>query len=94
MIDYSKQITIPEHVQYREVDDSAVIINLNNEQYYGLNEVGTRVWQVLTSSESIQKAFETLLEEYDVEEDRLKEDLQKLLIEFKEQGLVRFSDDL
>ncbi|MBA2525336.1 MAG: PqqD family protein, partial [Pyrinomonadaceae bacterium] len=56
-----------------------------------LDEVGTRMLSVLTTSKSIQTAFEMLLEEYDVENGLLRQDLIDLIDRLVEQGLLEIA---
>ena len=76
----------------RELEGESVLLNLDSGHYFGLDDVGTRMWTVLTTSESIQSAYEGLLEEYDVETDRLRRDLEDLADKLVEHGLVDVSD--
>jgi hypothetical protein len=73
---------------FRELDGEAVLLNLQNEMYYGLDEVGTRMWQLLTTSDSVQAAMDTMLEEFDVTPETLEQDLTKMINELQEQGLL------
>jgi tRNA A37 N6-isopentenylltransferase MiaA len=57
-----------------------------------LDEVGTRMWAALSTSESIQSAYEMLLSEYDVDGEELQRDMQELLEQMVEHGLVEISD--
>lgn len=82
------RLTAPEHVMFRELDGEAVLLNLQNEMYYGLDEVGTRMWQLLTTSDSVQAAMDTMLEEFDVTPETLEQDLTKMINELQEQGLL------
>ena len=66
-----------------------MILNLDNERYYGLDEVGTRILSVLTSSESIEAAYETLVNEYDIDAQVLRQDLLELVQNLVNQGLIR-----
>jgi hypothetical protein len=43
-----------------------VLLNLKSENYFGRDPVGTRMWTLLATSDSIQSAYEALLDEYDV----------------------------
>lgn len=90
---YNTRITKPEHVLIQEMDGEAVLLNLKSETYFGLDDVGMRMWQVLTASASIQKAYEVLLTEYEVPPQQLQQDLDELLGSLLEQGLVQISDD-
>lgn len=87
-ISFSDRVAAPESVLMREMSGEAVLLNLDNESYYGLDDVGTRMWNVLTTSPSIQDAYAALLTEYDVEPERLEADLRELIGQLVEQGLV------
>ena len=75
-------------VLIRELEGEAVLLNLDNETYYGLDEVGTRMWAVLATSPSIAAAHAALLEEYDVAPDRLESDLRVWIGQLVENGLL------
>jgi hypothetical protein len=77
---------------FRELRGEAVLLNLGSESYFGLDAVGTRMWMVLTAAASIQAAYEALLDEYDVEAEKLREDLDGLIGKLVEHGLVEISD--
>ncbi len=85
------RISAPEGVLVRELEGESVLLNLNSESYFGLDEMGTRMWAVLTASDSIQAAYESLLGEYEVDPDRLHKDLQALIEKLVENGLAEIS---
>ncbi len=82
------RVTVPAHVMVREVQGESVLLNLNSERYFGLDQVGTRMWATLTTSASVQAAYEALLGEYDVEAEQLRKNLQELIAKLVENGLV------
>jgi hypothetical protein len=84
-----KRVIIPEGVLMQEVSGEAVLLNLKNEHYYGLDDVGTRMWQVLTEAASVGAAARQLLAEYDVDEATLHHDLKQLIMALEENGLLR-----
>ena len=92
-IPFTASVEIPEGVLHRELSGETVILNLNNEHYFGLDEVGTKIWQELSSSSSIQQAFDKLLAEYDVDSSTLEKDFIELLDKLIEQGLIGLSND-
>lgn len=92
-ISLSAKVFVPEKVLLREVAGEAVILNLNNEQYYGLDEIGTRFWTMLTTSSSIREAIDDLLAEYDVDRATLEQDMRDLLSKLAEQGLVELRNE-
>ena len=87
-LDLNQRIQIPQDVLFREIDGEAVILNLDNEAYHGLDEVGTRMWIVLQESETIAEAYAQLLSEYKVDAEQLRTDLIDLLLDLREHGLI------
>jgi hypothetical protein len=83
----SRVNTAPD-VMLRIIGEEAVILNLKSELYLGLDPIGTRMWIVLHGAPSIQAAYELLLAEFEVEPERLRRDLDKLLEQMLEQGLI------
>jgi hypothetical protein len=88
MISFADRVTVPANVLIRFLDQESVILNLNTEKYFGLDAVGTRMWQVVTSSPTIDAAFFQLIEEYDVNPATLRTHLADLLEHLLENGLI------
>ena len=82
------RITVAPEVMFRNVGDESVLLHLKSETYLGLDPVGTRMWTVLTTSDSIQTAYETLLGEFDVDAQQLRRDLEDLVAKLLENDLV------
>jgi hypothetical protein len=82
------RLVVPADVMMQELEGESVFLNLNSERYFGLDEVGTRMWTVLSHAESIQAAYDTLLAEYDVEPEKLRAALVALIDKLLEHGLV------
>jgi hypothetical protein len=87
-IDFSMRAVVPPDVLLQEVQGESVLLNLTSGNYFGLNEVGTRMWKACTSSASLREAAEVLLGEYDVERERLCRDIQNLIEQLVEHGLL------
>ena len=87
------RIRVSPDILISEVGGESVLLNLKNERYFGLDDIGTRMWKVLIASDSIQAAYETLLAEYDVEANRLQQDLDELIQKLLEQGLVEVGSE-
>jgi hypothetical protein len=67
----------------------AVILNLKSGQYFGLNEIGTRIWNLIQEPNTVGAVFDTLLKEYDVTIDQLEHDLCALLEQMAENELIK-----
>jgi len=92
-ISFAARVSVPSDILISEVGGESVLLNLKNERYFGLDDVGTRMWKALMAVDSIQAAYEMLLAEYDVEADRLRQDLDELIGKLMEQGLVEISGE-
>lgn len=86
------KVSIPDGVLVRELQGESVLLNLNTESYFGLDDVGTRMWAALTGSPSVQAAYEMLLAEYEVDGVRLTADLQSFIDKLEELGLIKVTD--
>lgn len=89
MLTFSDRASAPAHVLVRLLDQESVLLNLETEKYFGLDETGTRMWQLVTTSPNIDAAYEALLAEYDVPPEMLRENLTELLGHLIDHGLLQ-----
>jgi hypothetical protein len=87
-VPFAARVLVPEHVMVRDLDGESVVLSLETEKYFGLDEVGTRMWTLLVGADSIQAAYDSLLAEYDVDPGQLRADIERLIGELSEQGLL------
>jgi hypothetical protein len=66
----------------------AVILDLRSGVYYGLNEVGARIWHLVQHPQTLQSIQHTILEEYDVDSEACTQDISHLLQDLQAAGLV------
>lgn len=92
MLQLSNQVRITPHTLISEVDGESVILNLKSEEYFGLDEVGTAMWQALVDSSNLEEAFLKLLQRYEVDEATLREDFEELTQKLIENGLLEISE--
>lgn len=84
----NSHVKIPADVLDHDLQGETVILNLNTGVYWGLDPVGTRVWQLLQEQPRVGAILEILRAEYDAAEARLRQDLLDLLTRLMENGLV------
>lgn len=82
-------VSIPDDVIFRDLDGEAIILNLASGIYFGLDEVGTRVWMLLTESSSLRRVIDVMTGEYDVESSELERDVRELISRLSDKGLVK-----
>lgn len=83
------QIVIPETVLFRDLDGEAVLLATESGKYFGLNEVGTRMWSLLRLHGDVEQVCCSLLAEYDVPEERLRLDLAQFVGRLADRGLIK-----
>jgi hypothetical protein len=89
MIVFTDRVEVPAHVMVRFLDNESVFLNLETERYFGLDQTGTRMWQVITSSSNVEAAYQQLLGEFEVEPETLRSDLIGLLEKLVENNLLQ-----
>lgn len=87
-LDFDQRPSVPSHVLTRVIGDEMVLLSLDSESYFGLDAVGTSMWRKVATSGSLQQAYEELLDEYDVDPERLRDDLEGLVHDLVEKGLL------
>jgi Coenzyme PQQ synthesis protein D (PqqD) len=77
----SEQVSCP-------LGEESAILNLKNSVYYGMDPVGTRVWNLLKKPRSVEEIRNTLLSEYEVGAELCERDLLVLLERMRSEGLI------
>ncbi len=84
----SPAFEIPPQVLYREVDGQMVLLNLETEQYFGLNEVGAHIVTRLTQR-PFDEALAALTDDFEVDPSVLHRDVDDLVRELLQAGLLK-----
>lgn len=91
MLTLESALRIPAHVSFSVVGEDAFLLNARTNKYYGLQQVGARLWRLLTEGKSLKEAREILSKEYAVTAEELERDLLELLEELRKNGLVEIT---
>lgn len=81
-------VKIAREVVFQKVGEEIVLLNLETGFYYGLNPVGSRVWELLAEEGSLRAVFEKLEKEYEVAPEDFQQDFVRLVQELMAKGLV------
>jgi hypothetical protein len=87
----SSCVTAGVNVLFQELQGEAVLLDLNSGMYFGLDAVGTRVWQLIAEDGRLEIVLRAMVAEFDVSEEQCTVDLIALVAQLKEQGLVTIS---
>ena len=83
------RVELSEDVAFRELSGQAVLLNLASGIYFGLNDVGTRLWELLSQNDSLESAEKALQQEFEVPADVLRSDIEQLLQQMQSKGLLQ-----
>jgi Coenzyme PQQ synthesis protein D (PqqD) len=78
----------PAHVLARSVGDDTVLLDLQQDEYFSLDRVGTRVWSLISAGNSLGKIVSRITDEYGVDGDRVETDVRALVDELVASGLL------
>ena len=87
-LDFNKKVQMPDHVMKRDSDGEAVILNVNTEQYHGLDEVASDFLEALIENDSIAGAVESIQSDYEVSSEQLHADLTSFITELLDLSLI------
>ena len=82
------RVTIPSDVLFSEVDDEVVLLHMQDGLYFALDDIGTRIWNLLSECEDVAQTVERMLSEYDVDQETLKQDMANLIADLADVGLL------
>ena len=77
-----------DHIIERVVDSEALLIHLSSGDYFSLDSVGTRIWESIDGSSTIQDLVDLVLEEYNIDRDQAVTDVLRLVEQLADEGLV------
>ena len=88
-ITLNDRVKILKDVVFREVEQEMVLLNLGTGSYYGLDPVGSRIWNLLVEKGSLREVFEIMLQEYEASTEDLQRDILHLVQKLETKGLVQ-----
>ena len=68
-----------------------VLLSMKTAHYYGLADVGARIWSMVREPMSVSAICDSIAREYDVSPDRCQADVVRFLQELAQHGLVEVS---
>ena len=82
------KVRIPDNVLTQELDGEAVLLDLTDEHYFGLDSIGLRFWQLLNEHGETGAVVKALEREFDASAEILHSDLGKFIVELEQAGLL------
>ena len=74
-----------------DLDGEKVMMNLDKGEYFMMNEVGSRIWDIITQPINVKGIVETLRSEYEVDEETCKDTVVEFLGRLNHAELISIS---
>jgi hypothetical protein len=74
------------------MDGETVMMSITRGEYFGLDLIGSRIWEILKQPVTIEALIEQLLTEYEIDRETCSRDVMDFLKQIQEKGLLLSSD--
>jgi len=88
MIRLDDTITVNEDLMVADLDGEMVLLNTHSGTYFGLNEVGSRIWELASEPRMIKDILDALANEYSVDQKQLEGDVLRFINSLSQRSLV------
>lgn len=75
-----------------EIDGDVVLMNIDNNEYYSMDNIGSSIWKMLDEPIRIAEIIDQLLEKYDVSPETCEKDTMKFLNQLLEKQIIAIDD--
>jgi hypothetical protein len=74
-----------------EIDSEVVMMSVEQEEYFGLDDIGSDIWKRLDRPCTFADLIDRLAAVYDADRENIAEDVRALLATMAERGVVRLA---
>jgi hypothetical protein len=71
-----------------DMDGDTVVMSLEQQEYYGISGVGSRIWELLEKPIKLSEIIDTIFDEFEVDEAKCQTDAQKFIQDLLDYGTV------
>lgn len=91
MVDITDSTTVVavENTLITTLDGESVLLHTDSGKYFGFNEVGTEIWEMIQEPQSVETLSYEMVDKYDIDHETVRADVEALLTELIDKGLVK-----
>lgn len=89
----TSRVSASPDVMARAIGDETVLLHLSHGSYFGLDAVGTRIWQLIGTPVTLAELRDALTSEFDVSAQQMEADLLELMGELQQRQLIVLADE-
>jgi hypothetical protein len=91
-LNLEQKVIVSDDVLFQILGGETVLLNMETELYFSLNEIGSKIWELISKEKIISEVLSELLNEYEVDHETLKNDLISLLLKMESKKLINFEN--
>lgn len=84
----SKIVRIDDFISSK-MDDETIMLNIDKGEYYGINPIGSRIWELLEKPLTILELSNLLINEFDIDIDNCKKDVSVFIQHLQNKNMVK-----
>lgn len=93
MITVESKVKKVKEIESADLNNEKVMINMEKGKYYALNEIGSRIYEMIEDDKSINDIIDNLLNVYDVDRNVCEKSVIKYLSSLYNAGIIYVSED-
>lgn len=93
MSDANRRVRVSPNALHRELQGETVLLQLDTGEYFGLNPVSTRIWQLIVETGDLDAVEDAMLNEFDVERAVLSTDLARIVDDLVARRLIELEEN-
>jgi hypothetical protein len=74
-----------------QIDGEIVIMSIEQEKYYGLDPIGSRIWELIAQPRSVADLCEMLLAEFDIDRETCQRDVLAFLERLQTEKVIQIA---
>jgi len=75
--------------EFSKIDDEVVMLSMKNGEYYALNSVASRIWEIIEEQKKLSEVVEILMDEFEVDRETCLEETKECLHDLSEKKLLK-----
>lgn len=87
-MDLSTNLTRSEKIVFTQLDDTIVMMDVEEGHYYELDPIATCIWKLIAEGSTVGAICDALVEQYEVDPQECRQDTLEFLERAAERGLV------
>ncbi len=88
-LNLSSTVTRNDAIVYTDLDDTIVMMDVDEGQYYELDPIASRIWSIIENGQAVEAVCKNLTEEFDIDPNTCQQDTLEFLQAAKEQNIIR-----